>query len=551
MPQLTDDEIAADIIKRQERSMGSRGTLDSHCEEIARRIMPNYAGSFASRGMGRVEGEKRTEDMVDATGTLALGRFASAMESMLTPRNSIWHHAVPSYKPLMKDRRVRQWFEDLTDALFRYRYASKANFAAQKRADYLALGAFGTGCLYIDQLAGRNERGLRYRYVHLGEVYFMENHQGLVDTALRRFDLTARQALQKFGPDKLPEQIVQQAKDTAKCDTQHWFIHCVQPRSDEEGYDPERKDERGFPFTDYYVSITGRKLVQSGGHNTFPYAISRYDVAPGEVYGRSPAMLALPSLKVLNEEKKTVLKQGHRAVDPVLLAHDDGVLDAFSLKPGTLNFGGVNADGRAMVQALPVGNLALAKEMMESERAVINDFFLVSLFQILVDTPQMTATEVLERAREKGALLSPTMGRQQSESLGPMIEREIDVLVMQGLIDPMPEALREAEGEYTIEYDSPLSRAQKAEEAAGLFRTVDWMTTVINITQDPSPLDHIDWDKAMPDILDIQAVPLKWQRSMDDVLAVRDGRSQQQQQQQMVDAAPSIASAAKGLMPTR
>ena len=163
----------------------------------------------------------------------------------------------------------------------------------------------------------------------------------------------------------------------------------------------------------------------------------------------------------------------------------------------------------------------------------------------------MTATEVLERAREKGALLSPTMGRQQSESLGPMIEREIDVLVMQGLIDPMPEALREAEGEYTIEYDSPLSRAQKAEEAAGLFRTVDWMTTVINITQDPSPLDHIDWDKAMPDILDIQAVPLKWQRSMDDVLAVRDGRSQQQQQQQMVDAAPSIASAAKGLMPTR
>ena len=46
----------------------------------------------------------------------------------------------------------------------------------------------------------------------------------------------------------------------------------------------------------------------------------------------------------------------------------------------------------------------------------------------------MTATEVLERAREKGALLAPTMGRQQSEALGPMIEREIDILVECGLM---------------------------------------------------------------------------------------------------------------------
>ena len=36
---------------------------------------------------------------------------------------------------------------------------------------------------------------------------------------------------------------------------------------------------------------------------------------------------------------------------------------------------------------------------------VINDAFLVTLFQILTETPEMTATEVIERTREKGALL--------------------------------------------------------------------------------------------------------------------------------------------------
>jgi hypothetical protein len=142
-------------------------------------------------------------------------------------------------------------------------------------------------------------------------------------------------------------------------------------------------------------------------------------------------MLVLPSLKVLNEEKKTVLKQGHRVVDPVLLAHDDGVLDNFSMRGGALNYGGVTAEGRPLVHTLPTGNIAIGKELMDDERMVINDAFLVTLFQILTETPEMTATEVIERTREKGALLSPTMGRQQSEYIGPMIEREVDLLMQQ------------------------------------------------------------------------------------------------------------------------
>lgn len=260
-------------------------------------------------------------------------------------------------------------------------------------------------------------------------------------------------------------------------------------------------------------------------------------------------MLALPSIKVLNEQKKTLLKQGHRTVDPVLLVADDGVVDTFSLKPGAVNYGGVSADGRPLVHTLPTGNLSLAQEMMDAERAVINDFFLITLFQILVDTPTMTATEVLERAREKGALLSPTMGRQQSEFLGPMIEREVDLLIAQGLLDPMPQALREAAGEYEVEYDSPLSRAQKAEEAAGLFRTVDWIREYVAVSGDPSPLDHIDWDRAMPDILDIQAVPTRWQRSMEGVQKLRDGRTKAQETQQLIDAAPAAASVIKSVAP--
>jgi hypothetical protein len=212
-----------------------------------------------------------------------------------------------------------------------------------------------------------------------------------------------------------------------------------------------------------------------------------------------------------------------------------------------MNPGGVTAEGRPLVHALPVGNLAAGQELMDMERKVINDGFLVSLFQILVETPAMTATEVLERAREKGALLSPTMGRQQSESLGPMIEREVDVLMKQNILPPMPEVMLEARGGFEIIYDSPLSRSQRAEEASGWLRTLEAAIAYANTTQDLSVLDQFDSDVIYQQLAEINAVPASWMRDAGAVQQLREQRAQQQQMRQMVEAAPAAAGVMKAL----
>lgn len=524
-------DIAAAICDEFRRMQGDRSNWESHWEEVARLVLPSYSGVFASQGF-RSPGEKRTEHQFDSTAGSALVKFASVMESMLTPRNQTWHRLLPSDGYLLKDRASRLWFEEATRVLFSYRQQPQANFQAQNHENYMALGAFGTGCLFIDQL---QPRGLRYRAVHLGEIYFAENHQGIIDKALRRFELTARQAFQKWG-DECSSKVKEKADK--KPEDKLWFIHCVKPRED---LDSSRLDHRGKKFASYYIEEETKHLVNEGGYGTFPYAISRYVQAPGELYGRGPAMECLPAIKVLNEQKKTVLKQGHRIVDPVLLAADDGVIDSFSLKPGSVNFGSMTADGKRLVDVLPTGNLAVAREMMDLERMAIHDAFLITLFQILTETPSMTATEVLERTREKGMLLSPTMGRQQSEYLGPMIDRELDLLVEQYLLPPMPPALVEARGDYKIEYDSPLSRAQKAEEVAGLWRSLELPLKVAEITQNPEPLDHYDWDVIIPESSRIQAVPERWLRAAEAVQARRDERAEAAQTQQMIEAAPAVA----------
>jgi hypothetical protein len=525
---------------------GKRGIWERHWEEVAQNVLPYYSTSFYTQG-ATVPGMERGQTQYDVTANAALWKFAAAMESMLTPANSKWHRLRATDPAMMKRRDVQLWFDSVNDAMFHYRYSPHSGYQANQHDGYVSLGAFGTGCLFTDQFkdpANPGMRGLRYRNIHLGELFFAANFQGQIDKVYRRYKMTLRQIAQKWGEDKMPEMYKGQLKD--KPESEVVMLHVVKPRMNR---DPGKIDAKNYRFASYYLIRDSRTLMEEGGYRCFPYSTARYITAPGELYGRSPAMNVLPGIKVLNEQKKTILKQGHRAVDPVLLAHDDGILDGFSLKPGAVNYGAVSSDGRPLVHALPTGSMQIGKELMDDERMAINDAFLVTLFQILVETPQMTATEVLERAREKGALLSPTMGRFQSESLGPQIEREFDLLMWQGLIPPPPQVLIDSQAEYKTEYDAPLNRAMRSDEAAGTMRSMQWAAEIAAQTQDPSAMDWFDVDTIIPELLAINGAPFRFARDPAAVAQIRQGRQQAQASQQLTQALPGLAAMQKASSP--
>lgn len=531
------DNIARQIIQDLDKAKSCRLNWENYWQEVSEYVLPNMSNTFFEGGYSLTQAQKKDQKRFDGMPEIALTRLASTMESLLTPRNSRWHGITTDNTELNKSRRVREWQDNVTDVLFKYRYASAANFASQAYEHYMSVCGLGTGCMFIDKLM---PRGFRYSEIHIAQIYFKENHQGIIDTALRPFRLTARQAAQKFGEDNLPDDIKKALKDNSEQFFE--FIHCVKPR---EEIDHDRKDFKGMAFASYYVARQAQVVVREEGYRSFPFAVSRYITAPGELYGRSPAMQALTNIKVLNQQKKTVLKQGHRAVDPVLLAHDDGVLDSFSLKPGAINPGAMTGDGKRLVDVLPVGNIAVGDKMMQMERDQIAAAFMTDLFAIFMERPQMTATEIVELAREKGILFSPIMGRQEAEFLSVMIEREIDLADQQMLIPPMPPELIEAQGEYKIVFDNPLSRAQKSEQAAGLLRTADWAANLAQLSQDPTLLDPFNWDAIIPELAAINAVPVRWMRTQDQIDELRAARQQQAETQQLIEAGPTIAALQK------
>lgn len=540
-------EIANKILQEFVPLEYKRGIWEQHWEEVAQKVLPYYSTSFYRQG-NMTPGVKRNQYQYDTTANAALWKFAAAMESMLTPANNKWHRLRHPDMQLMQRRDVQEWFDNVNDALFYYRYSPHSGYQANQHDGYVSLGAFGTSCLFTDDFKDPTNpkvRGLRYRNVHLGELFFATNFQGQVDKVFRRFKMTLRQIAQRFGLENFPETYLNQLKD--KPETEVQIIHAVMPRDKTKLTPPV--NSKDYRYASFYVLRDSCNLLSEGGYRCMPYSTARYITAPGELFGRSPAMNVLPAINVLNEEKKTMIKQGHRAVDPVLLAHDDGVIDGFSLKPGAVNYGGVNADGRALVHVLPTGNVAVGKDMMDDERMAINDAFLVTLFQILVETPQMTATEVLERAREKGALLSPTMGRFQAESIGPQIEREFDLLAWQELIPPPPQALVEAGAEYQVEYDAPLNRAMRADEAAGTMRTIQWAAEIATQTQDPTVMDWFNTDAIVPELMQVNGAPFRYIRDPKEVEQMRQGRKAAQEQQQLLQSMPGMAQMMKATNP--
>jgi hypothetical protein len=535
MPMMNDSR-AAEMIRRHEALKSARGNWNTMWQEIADRILPRQAEFVAKRSAG----EKRTERQFDSTAPLALERFAAAMASMLTPSTQMWHRLRVLDDDLNEDHAVRVYLDEVNKTLFRARYRPASNFSSQLSEVYMSLGAFGTGAILVDEFPGL---GLVYKAIHLAEIYVAENAAGRIDTVHREYEYTARQIAQRFGTENLPDKI-KAALERQDDQSKYTLIHCVKPNEDRI---TGRMDYRGRPIASYDILLEGNVLLRESGYRTMPYAVSRYVTSAREVYGRGPAATVLPDIKMVNEMEKTTIRMGHRAVDPPLLLQSDGALTSFQATPGALNWGGMDDSGNPAVRPLETGgNLPFAFEMIDAKRKVIQDAFLVTLFQILIESPSMTATEALLRAQEKGALLAPTMGRQQTELLGPIIERELDILGRAGqLPEEVPEALIELGGQVDVEYTSPLARLQRSEDGVAILRTIEAITPIAQV--DPSVLDNLDPDAIVRELAEINGAPSKILRDKKMVEQVRAQRSEQADATQLLEAAPVAANAAKSL----
>ena len=223
------------------------------------------------------------------------------------------------------------------------------------------------------------------------------------------------------------------------------------------------------------------------------------------------------------------------------------MLDALRLTPGAVNYGGVDEQGRALVQPLNMGaNLPIGIEMMDQKRGVINDALLQTLFQILVDKPNITATEAMLRAQEKGQLIGPTGSRIESEFLSPMVARELDLLAAAGQLPEMPAKLAERGGAYELKFDSPLSRMREADGGVAILRTFEQLAPLAQVAG-PSVFKRFNIDASAKELARLNGMPAKLLYTDEEMEQIDAQQAEQANLQQILQAAPVAASAAKDM----
>jgi len=523
------EQHAKILVKRFEELKAKRDNWNTHYQELADYMLPRKADIVKKRSRG----EKRMELIYDGTALQAVDLLASSLHGMLTSGASPWFHLDIKDSDINRDDDVREWLQDTSMRMIQA--FNQSNFETEIHEMYVDLVVFGTGCMFCEMSDG----DLRFSTRHISEYYVTEDRFGVVNAVYRLYESTASQAISRFGKENVTDYILKTFEKNP--DDMVEILHIVLPNEDR---DATKIDNKNMPYSSVYICKKTGMIVLEGGFNEMPYVVPRFLKATGEIMGRSPAMTALPDVKMINLMSKTIIEAAQKMINPPLLVPDDGFLLPIRTQPGGLNF--YRSGSRDTITPLNTGaNINIGLEMENQRRQAIRSAFFVD--QLLIGGgPNMTATEVIGRQEERMRVIGPVLGRLMNEMLRPLIDRVFALMLREQMLAQPPELLQGRNVE--IEYVSPLARAQKSNSLNNTMRALE---ILMPLSQALPVGDHIDPDGLVRHVTDALGVPKTTLRSQREINQAREARAQQQammqQRQQEQEDVYTAAQAAQAV----
>lgn len=452
--QDSDEKILIDmLLRRYDFARKKRQPWENLWQECYDYALPQR-GDF--NGMA-ISGARQTQRIFDATALDATDQLASSMLGNLTPTWSQWFGLKPG--PELSDTEAEQLAPILERAGKTIQdHFDRSNFAVEIHQCYLDLIVGGTASLFFEEAEPGGFSAFNFSAIPLTHAVLEEGEHGMLDGAFRQMRMTLEQMTGRYSQVQLSHDILKRA---AK-DPQEKFkiLEAVLPE--------------GLVNIFYAVLIeegTPPSLLATGRFEHSPLISFRWLKSPGEVYGRSPVMSALPDIKTANKVVELILKNASIAVTGIWQADDDGVLNPANIEliPGSII---PKAVGSAGLQALQMpGSFDISQLVLDSLQSRIRHALLADRLGPVVGA-RMTATEVLERSAEMSLLLGATYGRLQSELLTPLIKRAFAILKRRGEIPDLA-----LDGRYVaVDYRSPLAQYQGQRNVQN---TLSWISSVL------------------------------------------------------------------------
>jgi len=525
--------ISEKIITRYNKLSGDRMNFSSLYQDLAEYVYPTKANIT----MSRQPGTQNNQRIFDSTAVLSASRLASSLQSTLTSDVIPWFDLVMTNETLNRMEAVKRWLADSTDRMFVALQLS--NFGSAINETYQDLTTFGSS-LTLEEEAETTQRGfggLIFQTFYQSEYVWDVDAAQQVNEVYRANKMNLLDIVERFGEDRLTTKM-REAWFNKKYETIFTVVHAVFPRSDYALFGPQTR----MPWASVYVCLEDKEVIKESGYRRFPYLAPRFSMSADESYGRSPAMDALPDIRMLNRIVELEARSMVKAVASSYITDDDGVLGgSVVIKPNSITYVRQGSYLKELGTGARFDVVNLKK--LELQDAIRKAFFIDQLLMPPAQNTPMTATEVNRRMEQMYGIMGPQMSRLVVELLRPLVRNTFEIMRSAGAFDDPPveiveEFARTGQPVVTVNFKGALARAQKMNDVIAAER---WLAEVVGPAAqiNPESIDTVDTDAFVRMGGERLGVPFALIRDQAKVTAIRKKRNDAQaaaakQQQQMM-----------------
>lgn len=407
---------------------------------------------------------------------------------------------------------------------------TSTNFAITAYDMLLSYSRLNTGVMYYEW---QKDKGLVFREIPVTDCCIAEDSEGYVNIVIREFELTTRQAYQKWGDNCHPS-VKEDANDVDKSNKKIKYLHYVMPRKD---YKPDSMNKMDLPYKSCYLNLEKKHLVEEGGYSYFPYSTPRFLHNKQMPYGRGQSFTALDVMRVLTKMGENIDDGVELKVNPPIFVMGNIEEEDIDLEPGGFNH--LSADSKVEhYQAaidLPAADAREMRKEQEVRNLFFNDVFVTIEGEAALKNVTATAIDFL-RAERIQALL-PIVNRLYDEFYSPLLKGVLQILVENGEIEPPPATdiknLR-------VEYSTKLDQKLKLQDSQQILQSLMEVQQIYTQMMESTDLKHlVNIDDIARDLFRNKNVSPKYIKSEDETNESRAAEAEamqaQQQQQQMMD----------------
>ena len=509
----------------------------------------------------------------DMTAPNALHLLTAGLQGYMVSQQDRWFRLTYPHPEMIDKPGGRRWLQEVERVI--YLALARSNFYSQLSPLILDAATNGTASqrMYYDASRQRHV----FTTMHPIEVFVAQNHFMEIDTVLRVFKLTRRQAIQHFGKENLSKELVE-----TDSDTDHFlFLHAVFPRGDTDAAMGLRPRSLASvlsidaPYCSVYKELAtgtmnagnrmmrgggggvvgGRndtgKIISVGGFHEFPFTAWRWDVDTQSTYGTSPCRRLLPGIRQINEFALNLTRAARLASDPPYNVPAN-MQDRVRITPRGFNY---YQDPNYKIEPILAagGTYPVGRDREEHMSNALNEAFgipyFLALSRLSAQGESKTATEVIGVESEKAAVLASSMGRMGTDCLAPSLDWVFQQEWRAGNIPPPPQWMQRRDGKWErvgVDYISPLAMAQK--RLATIQRPLKLLEVLAPVAAiRPEVMDNIDLDVLVRKMIEDGGMPYEAIRSHADVQKLRELAQQREEARQAIENVEGVSRAARNM----